>query len=57
MGFKLPNGSDLSEEQLDIINLPTTKDWVIKVRQVLEKQLWQYIEQVRRVKLQRERKY
>lgn len=30
MGFKLPNGSDLSEEQLDIINLPTTKDWVIK---------------------------
>ena len=31
MGFKLPNGSDLSEEQLDIINLPTTKDWVIKV--------------------------
>lgn len=30
MGFKLPNGSDLSEEQLDIINLPITKDWVIK---------------------------
>ena len=30
MGFKLPNGGDLSEEQLDIINLPTTKDWVIK---------------------------
>ena len=30
MGFKLPNGSDLSEEQLDIINLPVTKDWVIK---------------------------
>ena len=30
MGFKLPNGSDLSEEQLDIINLPPTKDWVIK---------------------------
>lgn len=30
MGFKLPNGSELSEEQLDIINLPTTKDWVIK---------------------------
>ena len=29
MGFKLPNGSDLSEEQLDIINLPLTKDWVI----------------------------
>ena len=30
MGFRLPNGSDLSEEQLDIINLPTNKDWVIK---------------------------
>ena len=30
MAFKLPNGSDLSEEQLDIINLPVTKDWVIK---------------------------
>lgn len=30
MGFKLPNGSDLNAEQLDIINLPTTKDWVIK---------------------------
>ncbi len=30
MGFKLPNGSDLSEEQLDIINLPVTQDWVIK---------------------------
>ncbi|MCR4651886.1 MAG: DUF2075 domain-containing protein [Lachnospiraceae bacterium] len=30
MGFKLPNGSELSEEQLDIINLPTTRDWVIK---------------------------
>lgn len=30
MGFRLPNGSDLSEEQLDIINLPTTKDWLIK---------------------------
>lgn len=30
MGFRLPNGGDLSEEQLDIINLPTTKDWVIK---------------------------
>jgi DNA helicase IV len=30
MGFKLPNGADLSGEQLDIINLPTTKDWVIK---------------------------
>lgn len=30
MGFKLPNGSDLSKEQLDIINLPTSKDWVIK---------------------------
>ncbi len=30
MGFKLPNGADLSEEQLDIINLPTKKDWVIK---------------------------
>lgn len=30
MGFKLPNGGDLSEEQLDIINLPTTKDWLIK---------------------------
>ena len=30
MGFKLPNGADLSEEQLDIINLPLTKDWVIK---------------------------
>ena len=30
MGFKLPNGSDLSEEQLDIINLQPTKDWVIK---------------------------
>lgn len=30
MGFKLPNGSDLSEEQLDIINLPITRDWVIK---------------------------
>lgn len=30
MGFKLPNGGDLSEEQLDIINLPITKDWVIK---------------------------
>ena len=30
MGFKLPNGSDLSEEQLDIINLPVTRDWVIK---------------------------
>lgn len=29
MGFKLPNGNDLSEEQLDIINLPTTKNWVI----------------------------
>jgi hypothetical protein len=29
MGFKLPNGGDLSEEQLDIINLPTTKDWAI----------------------------
>ena len=30
MGFKLPNGADLSEEQVDIVNLPTTKDWVIK---------------------------
>lgn len=30
MGFKLPNGSDLSEEQLDIINLRINKDWVIK---------------------------
>lgn len=30
MGFKLPNGGDLSEEQIDIINLPVTKDWVIK---------------------------
>ena len=30
MGFKLPNGGDLSEEQLDIINLPITRDWVIK---------------------------
>ena len=30
MGFKLPNGGDLSEEQLDIINLPPKKDWVIK---------------------------
>jgi len=30
MGFNLPNGADISEEQLDIINLPTTKDWVIK---------------------------
>lgn len=30
MSFKLPNGEDLSVEQTDIINLPTTKDWVIK---------------------------
>ena len=30
MGFRLPNGSELSAEQLDIINLPTTKNWVIK---------------------------
>lgn len=30
MAFRLPNGEDLSEEQLDIINLPLTKDWVIK---------------------------
>ena len=29
MGFKLPNGSDLSVEQLSIINLPTSKDYVI----------------------------
>ena len=29
MGFKLPNGSDLSAEQLSIINLPTSKDYVI----------------------------
>lgn len=28
MGFKLPNGGDLSEEQLDIINLPTTKSYL-----------------------------
>ncbi len=30
MGFRLPNGSELSPEQLDIINLPATKNWVIK---------------------------
>ena len=30
MGFRLPNGADLSAEQLDIINLPITMDWVIK---------------------------
>lgn len=29
MGFKLPNGRDLSVEQLDIINLPPTSDWLI----------------------------
>ena len=30
MGFRLPNGEDLSVEQLDIINLPTTQNWVIE---------------------------
>lgn len=30
MAFRLPNGSDLSFEQTDIINLPITKNWVIK---------------------------
>ena len=30
MGFKMPNSGDFSEEQLDIINLPPKKDWVIK---------------------------
>lgn len=29
MGFKLPNGQDLSVEQMDIINLPPTRDWLI----------------------------
>lgn len=30
MSFQLPNGNDLTIEQLDIINLPTNEDWVIK---------------------------
>ena len=30
MSFKLPNGNDLTKEQLDIINLPTNQDWVIE---------------------------
>ena len=30
MGFKMPNSGDFSEEQLDIVNLPLKKDWVIK---------------------------
>lgn len=29
MGFRLPNGQDLSVEQLDIVNLPPTRDWLI----------------------------
>lgn len=29
MSFQLPNGNDLTIEQLDIINLPTNEDWVI----------------------------
>lgn len=30
MSFQLPNGNELTIEQLDIINLPTNEDWVIK---------------------------
>ena len=30
MGFKLPNGNDLSAEQLDILNLPTKNSYVLK---------------------------
>lgn len=30
MSFQLPSGSDLTIEQLDIINLPTNRNWLIK---------------------------
>ena len=30
MSFRLPDGSELSKEQLDIINLPTNQNWLIK---------------------------
>ena len=30
MSFQLPSGSELTTEQLDIINLPTNRNWLIK---------------------------